>query len=61
MAEKTPIASRTFESFLNKVDTTMPADPVTINELKKLFYLEEQTKIMTISSNVIKHYFIELN
>ena len=29
--EKIPTASRKFESFLNKIDTTMPADPVTIN------------------------------
>ena len=34
LAEKIPTASRTFESFLKKIDTTMPADPVTINEFK---------------------------
>ena len=30
-------ASRTFESILNNIDITMPADPITINELKKAF------------------------
>ena len=39
LAEKIPIASRTFESFLDKIDTTMPADPVTINELKEDVFL----------------------
>ena len=34
LAKKIPTASRTFESFLNKIDTTMPADPIAINELK---------------------------
>ena len=38
LAEKIPTASRTFDSFLNKIDTTMPTDPVTINELKKAFF-----------------------
>ena len=37
LAEKIPNASRTFESFLNKIDTTIPADAVTINELKSYF------------------------
>ena len=31
LARKIPIASRTFESFLNKIDITMPADSITIN------------------------------
>ena len=35
LAEKLPTALRTFESFLNKIDIVMPADPVTINELKE--------------------------
>ena len=38
LAEKIPTASRVFESFLNKIDTTMPADPVTVNELKEAFF-----------------------
>ena len=29
---------RTFESFLDKIDTTMPADPITINELKEALF-----------------------
>ena len=35
---KIPTASRTFESFVNKIDTTMSADLVTINELKEVFF-----------------------
>ena len=46
LAEKIPTASRTFESFLNKIDTTMPADPVTINELKEdFFFLKNKQKL----------------
>ena len=37
LAKKIPTASRTFESFLNKIDAKIPADPVTINELKEAF------------------------
>ena len=32
------LVSRTFESFLNKIEPTMPVDPVTINELKEAFF-----------------------
>ena len=39
LAKKIPTALRTFENFLNNIDTTMPADPVTINELKEAFFL----------------------
>ena len=35
---KIPTVSRTFESFVNKIDTTMSADLVTINELKEVFF-----------------------
>ena len=38
LAGKIPTASRTFESFLNKINTTMLADPITINELKEAFF-----------------------
>ena len=38
LAKKIPTELRTFESFLNKIDTTMPADPVTIKELKEAFF-----------------------
>ena len=45
LAGKIPTASRTFESFLNKIDSTMPADPITINELKEaLFFLKNKQK-----------------
>ena len=64
LAEKIRTASRTFESFLNKIDTTMPADPVTINELKEAFFSLKTNKrpgCDEISSNVIKNCFSELN
>ena len=38
LAGKIPTASRTFESSLNKIGTKMPADPITINELKEAFF-----------------------
>ena len=38
LARKIPTASRTFESFLNKIDLTMPADSITINEVKEAFF-----------------------
>ena len=42
-------ASRTFESFLNKIDITMPADPITINELKKAFLKKKKkAQVMTM-------------
>ena len=38
LARKIPTTSRTFESFLNKIDITMPTDSITINELKEAFF-----------------------
>ena len=38
LARKIPTASKTFESFLNKIDATMQADSITINELKEAFF-----------------------
>ena len=38
LAEKIPTASRTFESFLNKIDTTMPVDQLLLMKLKKPFF-----------------------
>ena len=35
LARKIPTASRTFKSFLNKIDITIPADSITINEVKE--------------------------
>ena len=42
--ELTGTTSRTFETFLNKIDTTMPVDPITINELRKAFFLKNKQK-----------------
>ena len=64
LAKKIPTASRTFESFSNKIDTTMPADLITINELKEAFFSLKITKspgYNEVSSNVIKNCFSELN
>ena len=45
LAGKIPTASRTFESFLNNIDTTIPGDPITINELKEAaFFLKNKEK-----------------
>ena len=45
LTRKILTASRTFESFLNKIDITMPADSTTINELKEAFFFpKKQTK-----------------
>ena len=38
LARKIPIVPRTFENFLNKIDTTMPADSITVIELKEAFF-----------------------
>ena len=61
---KIPTASRTFETFLNKIDTTMPVDPITINELRKAFFSLKTNKSAgygKVSSNVIKNCLGELN
>ena len=42
IARKIPTASRKFESFLNKIDTTIPANPITINELIEVFFLKNK-------------------
>ena len=58
LAKKIPTASRTFESFLNKIDTTMPADPFAINELKEAFFSLKTNKSPgydEVSSNVIEN------
>ena len=38
LARKIPTVSRIFETFLNKMYTTMPADLIIINELKEAFF-----------------------
>ena len=64
LAVKIPTASRTFESFLNKIDTTISSDPITINKLKEVFFSLKTNKSAgydEVSSNVIKNCFSELN
>ena len=62
MARKIPTASRKFESFLNKIDTTMPANPITINELMEVFFLKnKQNPDYDEITSVIKNCFGELN
>ena len=51
------LTRRTFERFLNKIDTTMPADSITINEFKEVFFPLKTSKSSgydNINSNVIK-------
>ena len=38
LAIKIPTASRIFESFLSKIDRTMSADSITVNELNEVFF-----------------------
>ena len=64
LAWKIPTATRTFESFLNKIGITMPAGSITINELKEAFFSLKTCKSPgydEISSNVIIKCFSELN
>ena len=57
LARKILTTSRTFESFLNKIDITMPLDSITINELRLLLFSLKTNKspgYEEISSNVMK-------
>ena len=38
LAKNIPNASRPFESYIKKVDMTMPTDSLTINEVKEAFF-----------------------
>ena len=38
LAKNIPNASRPFESYIKKVDRTMPTDSLTINEVKEAFF-----------------------
>ena len=38
LAKNIPNASRPFESYIKKVDATMPTDSLTINEVKEAFF-----------------------
>ena len=64
LARKISVASTTFESFLNKIDITIPVDSITINELKEVFFslkTNKSTGYDEISSNVIINCFSKLN
>ena len=47
--EKSQTASRTFESFLNKIDTTTSANPITSNKLKEAFFSLKQIKAQVMT------------
>ena len=52
-----------FESFLKRVNTTLPSQPLSINELKDAFFSLKTNKSSgadEINFNVIKHCFEEL-
>ena len=64
LAKSIPDASRLFEIYIKKVDTTMPTDTLTINEVKQAFFLlqiNESQGYDEISFNFIKNCFSELN
>ena len=44
LAKKIPNASRPFESYIKKVDATMPRDSLTINLVKEAFFYLEINK-----------------
>ena len=54
LARKVSTTSRIFESFLNKIGTTKPADPISIMDLKKLFFHKNKQKPRSLSNIVIR-------
>ena len=64
LAGKIRDASRTFGSFLNKINTKTPADPIVINELKEACFSLKTNKSADydrVSSNFMKNCVSELN
>ena len=63
-AKKIPNASRPFESYIKKVDTTIPTNSFSINEVKEAFFslkINKSSGYDEISFNLIKNFFGELN
>ena len=57
LAKNIPNASKPFESYIKKVDATMPTDSLTINEVKESFFslkIKKSPGCDEISFNVIK-------
>ena len=57
LAKNIPNASRPFEIYIKKVDTTIPTDSLTINEVKEAFFslkIKKSPGCDEISFNVIK-------
>ena len=44
LVRKTPTVSKKIQRFSNKIDTTMPADSITTNELKEAFFFLKTNK-----------------
>ena len=64
LAKNIPNVSRPFESYIKKVDTTMPTDSLTINEVKEAFSslkINKSPGCDEIRFNIIKNCFSELN
>ena len=65
LAKNIPNTSRPFKSYIKKVDTTMPTDSLTINEVKEAifftFFHLKSPRCDEISFNVTKNWFSELN
>ena len=63
LAKNIPDSSMPFESFLKRVNTTLPSQSLSINELKDNFFSLKPSKSSgadKINFNVIKHCFEEL-
>ena len=64
MAKNIPNASRSFERYIKKVDTTIPTDSLTINEVKEAFFslkINKSPGCDETSFNIIKNCFSEIN
>ena len=63
LAEKTPKASKSFDSYLKNIDSIMPTKPISTNELKEAFFSLKINKTPgydDINFNIIKKCFGEL-
>ena len=55
-----PKSSKTFETYINKVNVIMDSKPLSINELKDAFFslkINKSSGVEDVSFNIIKKYF----
>ena len=63
LAQKIPQPLKRFESYMNRVNSEIENNPITVNQLKKAFYFLRNNKSAgygNISHNVVKNCFGEL-